>query len=265
MFQTINLSNAYLYDHQLRQDAKEQYLVIREHISKIKRIALKKITYSDFPEAFDYVDNLFPLSRVKEVDIYKIAARDLERMGYGGIEGFYDRVSKIVVISTVKRSSRPVNRKYHVEAKVSRDEVVVHELCHYCYADLGQRSVSREMVEEFAYGWSVGYLRRKGHSDEYIIKYNFLPHLIGVVYNEATKNILNQIRVSTSEYNAYSRYKKKEFAKIYGRKVFLRAKELAMDMGERLIKLYSKKLEKDVEYINEEEAIEINRFDLLDL
>ena len=265
MLQTINLSNAYLYDHQLRQSAKEQYQLIRKHIEKIKLLALKKIGHSDFPDAYDYVDNLFPTANVKEVDIYKVMARDLERLGYGGVEGFYDRVSKIVVISTARHSPPSVNRQYHVEAKITRDEVIVHELCHYCYGDIGQRSISREMVEEFAYGWSVGYLKTKGYSDDYIIKYNFLPHLIGVAYNDATKNILAQIGVGVKQYNAYTPYKKKEFAKIYGKKVFLRAKELAMEIGHKIIEIYSNKMNSGREEYIYEQNEDISRFDILDL
>lgn len=264
MFETINLSNAYLYDHQLRQDAKKQYQLVQKHMAKIKRVALKKIVYSDYPDAFDYVDKLFSTVGVKEVDIYKVSASSLERMGYGGAEGFYDKLSKIIVVSTVKSAHRMGNRKYCVRAKVSRDEVIVHELCHYCYTDIGHRSVSREMAEEFAYGWSLGYLRSKGYSDEYIIEYNFLPHLLGVAYDEATENILASIEVGVAEYNNYSVYKKRQFSRRYGKKVFLRAKELGIDIGWRLIEFYSTKLNKGSEYVYVTDS-DVDRFDLLDL
>lgn len=263
MFRATSLSQAYLHDHNFRKEAQQQFELTQKNIEKIKRIALKKVYYDDYKEAYDYVDALFPGADVKDVVVYKVAARNMAKMGYNGVEGFYDPVTKIVVLCGAHRSSTPVNRAYHIEAKVSKDEVIVHELCHYCYVALGNRSVSSQMREEFAYGWSIGYLRKNGHSDERIIKYNFLPHLMNISYDEATRNILAQEKITAREYNAYSRFKQKEFKRKYGRRVFTRAKELAMEKGWRMIELYSKKLEEGTDYRGEEDNCD--RFDLLDL
>ena len=42
-------------------------------------------------EIHEYVDKLFPGSEVKDVTIYKVSPRYLERLGYGGAGGFYCR------------------------------------------------------------------------------------------------------------------------------------------------------------------------------
>ena len=56
---------------------------------------------------------------------------------------------------------------------MSKDEVIVHELLHYCHASIGS-DTDINLSEEFAYGWSLGYLRAKGYSDEEIIENNLL-------------------------------------------------------------------------------------------
>ncbi len=243
MITTINISESFLYNHGLRKKHAEQYQLTQKNIEKIKRIAFKKILYPEYKEAYDYIDDLFPAVNIKNIAIHKVAARDLAKMGYSGAEGFYDPVSKVVVLSGAHRSPACVDRDYRVEAKVSNDEVIVHELCHYCYVSEGHRSISSEMREEFAYGWSIGYLRQKDYSDEYIIKYNFLPYLVGVCQNKAMKKVLGQNGISPAQYDSFSRFKKKEFNRTYGKKIFLLSKEMAMEKGQQLIDLYSKKLE----------------------
>lgn len=259
----MNLSEAYLKDHKLRKDAKDQYELTHKNVTKIKDIALKMIEYPDHAEAFEYVDSLFPKVKVKNISIYKVAARDLAKMGYGGAEGFYDTISKIIVICGARPAMRNIDKRYHIQAKIEKDEVIVHELCHYCYYAEGKRSVSSELREEFAYGWSVGYLRQKGYTDEQIVKYNFLPYLVGLSYNEATKNIMVQNNVSVHEYNNHSKYQRKEFNRSFFGKIFRRAKEIAMERGFKLIDLYSKKIEEGTGLIDEEE--DMDRFDILDL
>ena len=201
---------------------------------------------------------------MREVAIYKVAAADMERMGYGGVEGFYDRISKIIVLCGVRpERTHYVDREYRAEAKVTPDEVIVHELLHYAYIAEGMWSTSRDMNEEFAYGWSVGYLRKKGYTDKYIVEFNFLPYLIGVCYEEATKNILVWNSISEREFNDHTNLQRREFNQIYGKKIFLRAKELAMERGLRLVKLYSKKIEDEGGHREIDE--EMDRFSILDL
>lgn len=259
----MNLSEAYLKDHKLRKDAKDQYELTNKNVTKIKDVALKIIEYPEYSEAFEYVDNLFPKVKVKNISIYKVSAKDLAKMGYGGAEGFYDTISKIIVVCGARPPSRIIDRRYHIQAKIERDEVIVHELCHYCYYAEGKRSVSTELREEFAYGWSVGYLRQKGYTDEQIVKYNFLPYLVGISYSAATKNIMVQNGVSVYEYNNHSRYQRKEFNSRFFGKIFRRSQEIAMERGLKIINLYSKKIEEGTGLIDEEEGFD--RFDILDL
>ena len=264
MLTNINISETYLYNHELRKRHAEQYAFTQNNIEKIRKIALKKIEYPEFKEAFEYVDSLFPCSRAKEVVIHKVAAKDLAKMGLSGVEGFYDPVTKIVVISGSHKSEYRGDKSYRVEAKVDRDEVIVHELCHYCYVDMGYRSVSSEMREEFAYGYSVGYLRQKGHSDDYIIKYNFLPYLMNICNQQATTKILAQNGITPAQWNSFGSYKKKEYNRRYSRKVFMLSKEMAMERGRDLIALYSNKIDEGG-YEEIEDNNEYGRYGILDL
>jgi len=264
MLTNINISETYLHNHELRRRHAEQYSFTQKNISKIQTIALKKIKYPEFAEAYEYVDSFFPSSHVKEVVIHKVAAKDLDRMGLYGVEGFYDPVTKIVVISGAHKSVYHGDRRYRVEAKVEPDEVIVHELCHYCYIDMGHSSISSEMREEFAYGYSVGYLRQKGYSDEYIIKYNFLPYLMNICNQKATTKILAQNGITHSQWNAFSSYKKKECNKRFNKQVFMLSKDMAMERGQEIIDLYSKKLE-DGGYEEVDDGNEYGRFGILDL
>lgn len=263
MITNINVSKTYLYNHQLRKQHAEQYALTQKNIEKIKRIALKKIKYPEYKEAYDYVDNLFPAVHVKNVIIHKVMAEDLARMGYSGVEGFYEPVTKIIVLSGIHGSSNCGDIEYRVEARVEKDEVIVHELCHYCYVAEGHRSISGEMIEEFAYGWSIGYLRQKGHSDDFIIRYNFLPYLMGIYNEKATTKILAQNGITTKQYNSFSNYRKKECNMTFGKKVFLLSKEMAMERGQQLIDLYSIKLEEGG-YVESEDTNEYGRFGMLD-
>jgi hypothetical protein len=231
---------------------------------KIRKIAQKKIAYPEYKEAYDYVDGLFPDGNVKDVIIHKVAAKDLAKMGYNGVEGFYDPVTKIVVLSGAHSSSYHGDKRFKVEAKVEKDEVIVHELCHYCYVAMGIRSISSEMREEFAYGYSIGYLRQKGHSDDFIIKYNFLPYLMNINREKATIKILAQNGITPAKYNSFSNYKKKECNKMFAKKVFLLSKEMAEERGKQLIDLYSEKLEEGG-YDEAYDENEYGRYGMLDL
>ncbi len=263
MFKSIYLSEEYLHDHKLRAEAKRVYELTAKNVERIKDIALRVIKYPDFREAFEYVDGLFPRVNVKEIPIYKVAAKDLMRMGYGHAEGFYDSISKIIVVCGVRPSHRPVNRRFHIQAKIETDDVIVHELCHYCYYFEGRRSISSEMREEFAYGWSVGYLRQKGLTDEEIVKHNFLPYMIGLSYEEARKNVMVKNGVSTYEYNNHTKFQRKEFRRTFAGKMFDRAKEIGMERGLCLVECYSKKLQEGTGLIDEQD--DTDRFDILDL
>ena len=106
-----------------------------ENIEKIKKHwSTIPINYPEYKEAFDYVDELFPHCNVKEVLIYKANRIFLAKLGFAGVGGFCHKTSKAVVLashsSLVKRRSYD---KYQVSAVIKPDEVITHELIHYCY------------------------------------------------------------------------------------------------------------------------------------
>ena len=267
MIQQINLSEMYLRDSDLRKKRKESYQKQIEDTNKLIKMSVKKISYSDMKEAYDYVDNLFPDTGVKEAEIYKVCFSDMKRMGYDGVEGYYDTICKKIILSG-GRPETSYRNKYYIGSRITRDEVLVHEMLHYCYVAMGHRSISVEMIEEFAYGWYIGYLRKKGYSDEYIIKYNFLPFLMGRTKEKAVRKILAKNNISIKEYNSYFKYKHRidSFSKRFSYKIFEVNKEIATEYGQKIVKMYSDKLDKKngiiKEYYEEEE---VSRFNFLDL
>lgn len=256
--------DAYIRSHQQKEYHAKQFALTQKNIEKVKKISIKKIEYPEFKEAYEYVDNLFPAAHVKDVIIHKVMAKDLEKMGYGGVEGFYDPVTKIVVISGAHKSLYHGDSRYKIEAKVEKDEVIVHELCHYSYVAMEFSSISSEMREEFAYGWSIGYLRQKGYSDEFIIKYNFLPYLYGLFHEKATIKILARNDITVAKYNSLSSYKRKECNRIYKRQIFILAKEMATERGQQIIDIYSDKLEEGG-YVEPKHENKYGRYGMLDL
>ncbi|KKL46025.1 hypothetical protein LCGC14_2349720, partial [marine sediment metagenome] len=170
----ITMVDVVVANHKKISSTKKQMALLRKNIDKIRNnINTKKINYPEFKECFDYVDNLFPRVNVKSVTLYKPSPKLMQKLGFGHAGGFYDRVSKIVVFTRFM-SSIGTRDRYSIKAKLTQDEVIVHELCHYSYFEEGKSSVSQELNEEFAYGWSIGYLRQKGYSDEDIVDKNFL-------------------------------------------------------------------------------------------
>ena len=239
-----------------------------KHLKSMEKIRkspnTKLIRYEDYPEAFDYVDNLFPGSNVKEVVLYKVSPRLLEVLGYGGAGGFYDRCSKEIVIAAYApiNSRSPARYDMSIKAKLKKDEVVAHELCHYCFVEEGGSSSSREIWEEFAYGWTLGYLRNKGYTDEQIIKWNYYPFLVDIMSEKALEIILAKNDITIRQYNGYSKWRRSEFWKRFGKKWNEKRKELAYKRGEEIISLYERKMAEGTGCTKTVE--ETNRFDLMD-
>ena len=253
------LEECIIMNKRMEQNRKSFQLHIKM-IEKIKKRAIKRITYPEYKEAYDYVDKTFPGSNVKNVVIYKVSEKLFQNIGLGFAEGFYDTYSKIIVISGVKKYR---SKNYKASSKISRDEVLVHELCHYVYFTTGHRSVSVEMEEEFAYGWSLGYLRQKGHSDDDIVKDNFLPFLLNNSIDKALRAVLAAEKISTHEYNSMTRFKKKSFLRRNDKKIRDKAEEIAINRGNKLVKIYSDQIAKGSYY--SEEKCEFDRCDLLDI
>ena len=67
-----------------------------------------------------------------------------------------------------------------IKAEFTIDEVLCHELIHFG-ANYRLPTSSRSVEEEIAYGKSIGYLRQRGRTDDFIIEKNMLPYLVGQV------------------------------------------------------------------------------------
>jgi len=255
--------NDFLRDRSKRIKQKNESL--SKTIKSVKKLreshGTQQIQYPEYEESFDYVDKLFPHSNVKDVILYKVTATSMDRCGFGHAGGFYDRFYKTVVFT----SKKPKKIKGTVCAKLYADEVIVHELLHYCYFDQKKSSVSTEINEAFAYGWSLGYLRKKGYTDEQIIEDNYLPFYFGQVKDEAVKIILIGEGITVSQYNSFSTYKKQKTMQRLDKKIFKKSKEMAVERARDIISIYSKKIEQG-SISNSKENISRGRdFSILDL
>jgi hypothetical protein len=243
-----------------REKEKKNFEITKQNIEKIREhISTKIINYPEYEEAFDYVDELFPYSNAKLVTIFEASPRFLEKAGFGGIGGLYTKIHNTVIITKTPHK-KPC--KYTVSAKITRDEVMVHELLHYCYFEEGRNSNSTALKEEFAYGWSVNYLRQKGHSDDDIVKYNFLPYLYSIVKTEMFKKILIQQKIKIDEYNSFSMKKKERMFGRYVKSLHASSVKEATKKGHIIIDIYDRKRNNSSQDIEPEK---INKFKLLDL
>lgn len=263
MYQTISLSEYFYLREKQHRDTQAFFESTRKKLDRIKKLALATIEYPTFREAYDYVDSLFPAAKVKEVVVYKVPVQIMEKLGFNGVEGFYSHLDHTVVIAGTRKNDIQFSRS-PVRARVEKDEVLAHELIHYAYVAEGHYSVSSQMREEFAYGWSIGYLRQKGYTDSQIVKFNFLPYLFSIVYQDAIEATLTEMGIAKSDFREYSSYERKNFFRINERRINAQAKELAIDKGNQLIELYSQKMEDGCEHTDDEEE-GFSRFELFEL
>lgn len=258
-FEYFNLDN-YLSEKQKREDFSRMAESHSENIEKAKRIAMRKIEYPQYEEAFDYVDKLFPEVSVKKVILYKLTNKQFEKLGFGFAGGLYDKIGRTILIGggSCKKTSK-------WSAKISVDEIIVHELLHYASIIMGVMMSSVEAAEDFAYGWSLGYLRYKGHSDDNIIKNNYLPYLVDFFSEKAFEEVIYLNNLSVEDYNNFSRYKKQSFYKRNYRKLEKIVEEKAWEKGRNIISVYDKKIkEKEMSHVSADD-ISLNRFDCLDI
>jgi hypothetical protein len=210
-----------------------------------KNLSTKKILYEDYKEAFNYVGKIFPDIDVRTIDVRQCSPLLLKKLGYNGVGGFFEKTTKTVVISAHKLVST-VSR-FSVNAKLKKDEVIVHELLHYCHDSIGS-NIGSNLREEFAYGWSMPYLRKKGYSDEEIIKDNYMPYLYRVCNDEGFLNILKSEGVDVSTYRKYSNVAKNKFANRVSSKVHKEILRLATEKGREIINIYEKKMQEGLSY-----------------
>jgi hypothetical protein len=131
----------------------------KELFDRIKRHSQTKIlTKEDLPEAYDYVEGLYPrcAEPISKTPIYKNEnTAFFKELGLPSAGGMYIRLASAVVIC--------YNKKF------PDDVVAVHELLHAVHALLGIQSHTERQEEDFAYGKSIPYLIDKGHSEDWIV------------------------------------------------------------------------------------------------
>ena len=269
----MNRSQAVAIFQKMRQKQIAQYQnhvkLTTDNINKIASNSLI-IKYYDleptdiiFLKAFDYVNNLFPECKVKEATIYKCSRAYLDSLGYKSAAGFFCRLKKVVVIPDKLDFSEDPNSIWgSVKCTATIDEVIVHELLHYCSDRQDNYTTSVNIEEEFAYGNSIGYLKQKGYTKDEIIKNNFMPYLINSVdYSKFLPDILVKNGYHIGELEFVSENKKEEILKKLEKQIFKQAWDRAWEKGEEIIKIYSSKRFKMNNRINDNSK----DFDFIDL
>lgn len=166
-------------NQQARSAVRKSFILTAERLSQIKAHEhTKRIKYPEYKEAFDYVHNLYPFAAVKQASVYYTPKYLLQEVGYGGVGGFYDTNAKVVVVTDWLGDGD--YSEFKVQAEFTTDEVLCHELIHYC-ANYRLPVAGRSVEEEIAYGKSIGYLRLKGRTDDFIIQKNMMPYLMSTV------------------------------------------------------------------------------------
>jgi len=214
----------------------ENYQKLIELINNKNNTVIK---YPEYKEAFDYVERKFPGLNVLNVTIYKVRKRDLKAADYGGVGGLYIPGKRAVIVSDLPSGgSTNTHAKKVINARITIDEVIVHELLHYVSHKF-YRTHDVMMEEEFAYGNSVPYLLDKGHSEEDIIRYNMLPFLYSTINSQKLlKKILEERNIKSSIYKIYLRKYKAGSAEGY---MINTIKSVQDELHERTIEAAKKK------------------------
>jgi hypothetical protein len=221
-----------------RRGAKERIELSQDRLNRIKNHPVtKRIMYPEYQEAFDYVDSIYSFANVRQAIIYKTSKFLLNEVGYKGIGGFYDTIGRVIVVTDQIEFDDSPN-PYLVKAEFTMDEVLCHELIHYA-SNFKMPLSSRHLEEQIAYGRSVGYLKAKGRSEEFIINKNMMPYLIGAVDRPPilTKVLLKhydeQLLSTCSEATLELLLEKHQ------PEVFQLVKKEAANIGARIIREYS--------------------------
>ncbi len=263
--QNLAINNEMELSFKLAENTKKQIELTVEKSERIKKnSSTKKILYEDYKKSFDYVDRLFPDVDVRFIDVRQTTPLMLHKAGYDGIGGFFDRITKTVIVSAYSLAPVPFT-KYTIKANLHKDEVIVHELLHYCHNEIGANP-SMNMKEEFAYGWSLGYLRDKGYTDEEVVRDNYLPYLYNVCYKEGFFNIINEEGVVYEKMsNATPRGRELMLSPLRN-KIHKEVVRLATEKGMEIIRIYSKRIEEgEVYHSNRVNNPKHTVFDIIDI
>ena len=151
----------------------------KEYSKKIEKLVKKSriIKYPKHKEAYEYVDRLFKSSNVKDIEICIVRLEFLREVYGDGCDGVFCSLNKKIFVSMSKKSF-PI------------DEIIVHELIHYVHDKEELNFKDPEMKEEVAYGWTIGYLREKGHSDDHIINNIIIYYYLNLMEEKAIEKFM---------------------------------------------------------------------------
>jgi hypothetical protein len=219
-----------------RSAVMKTFALSADRLARIKSYEhTRRIRYPEYKEAFDYVHNLYPAVGVKQAFVYHSPKHFLKEVGYGGVGGFYDTVAKVVVITDWL--SEGEYNEFKIDAEFTPDEVLCHELIHYC-ANYKLASSRRVVEEEIAYGKSIGYLRMKGRTDQFIIEKNMLPYLLSTVDKFA---VYRDVLIRHYDEQLLAKASVETINKLLeplGREIFHASKAAAIKLGEKMIAAY---------------------------
>lgn len=222
---------------QARSAVRKSFQLTADRLTRIKSYEnTRRVKYPEYKEAFDYVHELYPFAGVKQAFVYHTPKYFLNEVGYGGVGGFYDTYAKVVVITDWLGDDESHNPK-KVQAKFTIDEVLCHELIHYC-ANYKLAVSSRNVEEEIAYGKSIGYLRLKGHSDDFIIEKNMMPYLMTAI-NKG--DVYRHVLLKHFDPDLLAKASTETLEKLLeplGDEIFRAMKDSAYKLGEQMLSAY---------------------------
>jgi hypothetical protein len=228
---------------QRRSYARKLYEINAEQLRQVKDSPTTiRVTYASMKEPFDYVNGIYPDANVKQALVYHANPYILQQSGYAGVGGFYDIRSRLVFITDF--IDVDFNEE-NVQAEFTLDEVLCHELIHYA-SNYRVRCSNRAVEEEIAYGKSIRYLRKKGRTDDFIIKKNMLPYLLSVVNREEVYREVLLSRYSEKILGEISEEALKILIKNESKAINHLIHKRAYEMGQRFIQLYGDNKEPEI-------------------
>jgi len=262
----LTISDIMKYKQRRREEYARMASISVSHIKKIKNhYSTKEIFYPEYKEAYDYIDELFPDANIKSVSVFVTNRKYLDELGYSAVRGFFNRIEKVVVLPNTEDIESPKSEGVwsNIVAKTTQDETIVHEFLHYVSSMLPRPPTSTDLEEEFAYGYSVGYLKKKGYTDREIIKNTFMPYIISNVIDrrKIMKEFLVKEGIDLEEFKMLSDKRRNEItSKISQKKeVYDAMVEAAYEKGQQIIDVYSRK-----KIYKQDDEVSETEYDFLD-
>ncbi|MFW6015247.1 MAG: hypothetical protein ACOCRK_02270 [bacterium] len=208
------------------------------------------IKYDNCRAAYEYINKLFPECDIKDITIFLTSDKLLKKMNIPAY-GFYDIVNKYITISRNAKSDLKyinLNKDWHISV------VLVHEMLHYCYYDIGLRGGNLHQQEEFAYGYSIGYMDDKlKYSDKEIINSSYLMgYYLSKNIKNAVQKIINKDLETLSQKQIQKFYIRNE------KKIIRECKKISEKEIKDMMKKYRYKIKNNIIPHKKENDIEDN-------